>query len=190
MNICKVDGCGEKVKAKGYCNKHWLRLKRNGTLEPKILKNGPRSKFPDEYKSWESAIQRCYTKTNNAYKNYGGRGIKVCDRWLEKTYGFSNFIEDMGAKPSHERTASGGKPIWTLDRIDANGDYCPENCRWATWVEQESNKRNSAAIPGIHKQCRVWIVRHRTRAVNIRASFPSEEMAIEAKKDWIQKYPL
>lgn len=189
--ICKARNCARTdIKSHGYCNLHWQRLKRNGTLEPKMLKNGPRSKYPEEYKSWEGALQRCYTKTNNAYRNYGGRGIKMCDRWTEKPYGFSNFIKDMGPKPSYERTATGGKPLYSLDRIDPNGDYCPENCRWATWLEQESNRRINSEKPGIHKQCRLWIARHRTASVNIRGSFPTEEMAIEAKNEWSIKYPL
>lgn len=191
MKECLANDCNRTdIKAKGYCSMHWQRLRRNGSLEPRMLKNGPRAKYPEEYKAWESAVHRCHTKSSNGYKNYGGRGIRVCDRWREKPYGFQNFIEDMGPKPSYERTATGGKPIYSLDRIDVNGDYCPENCRWATWVEQEGNKRNNMEYPGVSQQCRTWIARHRTKAVNIRGSFPTKEMAVEAKKGWEQKYPL
>lgn len=189
--ICKAPGCERTdIKAKGYCHLHWQRLKRNGTLEPKILKNGPRSKYPEEYKALESARQRCYNKTNGGYKNYGGRGIKVCDRWLEKPYGFQNFMDDMGPKPSYARTPNGGKPIWTLDRIDPNGDYCPENCRWATWLTQESNKRNNSDVPGVRFSNGLWVARHRTSTVVIQASFKEKDLAIEAKKYWNKKYPL
>lgn len=169
---------------------HWQRIKRNGSLEPKILKNGPRSKYPEEYNSWASMRDRCTNKNHRYYNAYGGRGIKICDRWLELPNGFVNFIEDMGTKPSYDRTSTGGKPIYTLDRIDPDKDYCKENCRWATWLEQEQNKTNSSEYPGIHKQCRMWIARHRTRSVNIRGSFSTKEMAIEAKKYWEEKYPL
>ena len=72
---------------------------------------------------------RCYTKKNKNYPHYGGRGIKVCQRWLDS---IDNFILDMGERPS---------PIHSLDRIDVNGDYCPENCRWATQKEQCMNQR-------------------------------------------------
>ena len=187
--ICKADGCNRTdIKGKEYCSMHWQRIKRNGSLAPKILKNGPRMEYPEEYKSWASMRDRCTNPSNRAYALYGGRGIKICDRWLDLPNGFVNFIEDMGRKPSYERTATGGKPLYSLDRIDPDGDYCPENCRWATWLTQENNKRTSTL--GIRKQNRMWITRHRTKSVNVWGSFPTEEMAIAAKKDWIEKYPL
>lgn len=190
-NVCIAPECSRTdIKSHGYCNLHWQRIKRHGSTEPKILKNGPRSKYPEEYKALESARQRCYNKTNRAYKNYGGRGIKVCDRWLEKPYGFSNFMEDMGAKPSYARTPNGGKPVWTLDRIDPDGDYCPENCRWATWLTQETNKRTNAEHPGVRLVDGLWVVRHRTSTVVIRGSFKTKEQALEAKTEWNKKYPL
>ena len=80
------------------------------------------------WRSWKSMKQRCYLKTMHSYKYYGGRGIKVCDRWLES---FANFASDMGERP--EGT--------TLDRIDSNGDYTPENCRWSDIHTQNTNRR-------------------------------------------------
>lgn len=85
---------------------------------------------------WRSMKSRCYYPKNVGYPNYGGRGIKVCDRWLGE-HGFENFLADMGEVPGRE---------YSLDRIDVNGDYTPENCRWATWKEQSNNKRNSRLI--------------------------------------------
>lgn len=188
--ICKAEGCDRTdIKGKGYCSMHWQRMRKHGSLTPKILKNGPRSQYPEEYKAWEGARQRCYVKTNRAYKNYGGRGIKMCDRWLEKPYGFSNFMEDMGPKPSYERTPRGGNPVWSLDRIDYDGDYCPENCRWADWVTQAGNRGTVHGTAGVKQIDGLWVVRHRTAKAVIRGSFATEEMAIEAKKDWEKKYP-
>ena len=77
---------------------------------------------------------RCYNKNHSKYDSYGGRGIKVCDRWLEDSV---NFYADMGPRPSQKHS---------LDRIDVNGDYCPENCRWATPKEQGNNRRNNHKV--------------------------------------------
>jgi hypothetical protein len=87
-----------------------------------------------EYKAWCSMKDRCYNPRIQSYPHYGGRGIKVCDRWLES---FSNFYSDLGPKPSPEHS---------LDRIDVDGDYCPENCRWASPTEQANNKRHNVYV--------------------------------------------
>lgn len=89
------------------------------------------------YVCWQSMLRRCDTPNAKNYHRYGGRGIKVCDRWLKENNGFENFVNDMGIRPSKQHT---------LDRIDVNGDYCPENCRWATWKEQENNRRNNNKV--------------------------------------------
>ena len=78
--------------------------------------------------------ERCLTKTNHSYSQYGGRGIKICDRWLGPE-GFANFVEDVGAPP----------PGTSLDRVDVNGNYEPGNVRWATPKEQSANTRRSAS---------------------------------------------
>lgn len=86
-----------------------------------------------EENSHHSMVQRCTNPKNDHYHRYGGRGIKVCDRWLS----FKNFYEDMGPRPAG----------MTLDRYpDQNGNYEKDNCRWATQAEQHSNRRDNVII--------------------------------------------
>lgn len=81
------------------------------------------------YGSYQAMKHRCLNPKNKHYINYGGRGITICQRWLDS---FRNFMEDMGPKPT---------PKHTIDRIDSDGNYEPGNCRWATPKEQSKNKR-------------------------------------------------
>lgn len=87
---------------------------------------------------WLRMRNRCNNKNNEQYKNYGGRGIKVCDEWLNKDNGFMNFY--------NWAINNGYKENLTIDRIDVNGDYEPNNCRWITMFDQQSNKRNNRFI--------------------------------------------
>lgn len=112
-------GCIHKNSPKGVNKKHGH--KSNGA---------PTS----EYAIWSSMKARCLNPKNAAYKYYGGRGIKVCDRWV---INFENFIQDMGRKPFKN---------YTLERIDVNGNYEPVNCKWASYKEQGNNRRNNRRI--------------------------------------------
>lgn len=85
------------------------------------------------YQSWRGAKERCLSPKHIQYRSYGGRGIQICSRWLGPD-GFSNFLEDMGERPSKDHS---------IDRIDSNGNYEPSNCRWLTRKEQSRNKTNN-----------------------------------------------
>lgn len=91
------------------------------------------SKLP-EYKHWTGMINRCENPGATRFEHYGGRGIKICERWREN---FKNFYEDMGPRPA---------PGYSVDRIDTNGDYEPNNCRWATPMEQSRNTRANRLV--------------------------------------------
>jgi hypothetical protein len=84
-----------------------------------------------EYRAWLNMKERCYNPNNNRFKHYGGRGIRVCDRWLNS---YPVFLADMGRRPS---------PQHSIDRVNNDGLYTPENCRWATVVEQRKNQRRA-----------------------------------------------
>lgn len=93
-----------------------------------------------EYKIWKGINQRCNNANNQDYKDYGGRGIRVCKRW-EK---FENFYTDMGMRPSKKHS---------IDRVNVDGRYSPDNCRWATPTEQARNRRkrkSKLGVTGIH----------------------------------------
>ena len=96
------------------------------------------------YRSWGSMKSRCMNPRAHGYKYYGGRGIKVCERWL---HSFKNFLADMGERPDG----------LTLDRYpDNDGNYEPGNCRWATWKQQAANRRNTLILgrsrsAGLHR---------------------------------------
>lgn len=94
-----------------------------------------RKLYPKEEGSYRNMLSRCYNPKSTGYRHYGGRGVKVCERWRES---FLNFLEDMGERPEG----------LTLDRINPKGNYEPSNCRWADAFTQSRNKRDSILTYG------------------------------------------
>jgi hypothetical protein len=112
-----------------------------------------------EFRVWSSVKNRVLSQKSAIFHNYGGRGIKICDRWKDS---FENFLEDMGYRPNLS---------YTLDRIDNNGDYEPGNCRWATYKEQGRNRRTNMRIThnGETLASAEWAERLGIKAATIRA---------------------
>lgn len=128
--VCSLSDCNSKYYAKGFCRIHWQRSYYHGDpyhIPARYVpfKHGMHN--TPEYRAYQMMKQRCNNPKYPEYRYWGGKGIKVCNRWLES---FNNFIEDMGMRPT---------PNHSLDRIDPNGNYEPSNCRWATGSLQMHN---------------------------------------------------
>lgn len=139
--------CGNKTNVRGY---HLLQNRvnscgclRNDVLAEMLRTHGMTDTSP--YRSWSGMLSRCENTNDERYKDYGGRGIAVCDEWHD----FEMFWGDM---------KKGYAEGLTLDRIDVNGNYCPENCKWSTQKEQANNRRNNVIISfnGITQTLSQW----------------------------------
>lgn len=131
--------CGKHLTASGYRIKNG-HVKSCGCLQRETASNNAHkqgthyaSKSP-EYRAWRAMKRRCYYKKYQNYHLYGGRGIRVCKRWL---HSFSNFLADVGPRPSAKHS---------LDRKNSNKNYTPKNVRWATVEEQNKNRRKYGTI--------------------------------------------
>lgn len=129
--LCKCD-CGEEVVARtSHLNSGGTQSCGCYNKEKSVTHGGCQTRL---YGVYNNIKQRCYNSNNTQYKDYGGRGIRICEEWKV----FSSF-ENWAHLNGYEDTLS-------IDRIDNDGDYCPENCKWSTFKEQANNKRNNRYI--------------------------------------------
>ena len=137
--LCVCD-CGNNSVVEGRALRSG-RSKCCGCRKDTLIKHGhsKKGKITKEYSCWQGMNHRCYYKSNTYYHRYGGRGIKVCDRWR---FSFENFLSDMGLAPSKNHS---------LDRIDNDGNYEPSNCRWAEYEQQCNNKSRCRIVTCLGK---------------------------------------
>lgn len=130
---CAIAECPFTVHSRGWCQKHYMRFWRHGDPQCSDLTMHGQNKTT-EYKIWCGLIQRCENPNNPRFADYGGRGIKICERWRRS---FMDFLRDMGQRPSTNHS---------LDRIDNNGGYELTNCRWATRQQQQRNRKTNRLL--------------------------------------------
>ena len=131
---CQCD-CGAVSTVDGACLRTGNTLSCGCLAAEGMHRTHGRSRTPTHV-VWSHMLARCRNKRLKCWKNYGGRGIKVCDRWQGRE-GFRHFLDDMGERPS---------PQHSIERTDVNGDYEPSNCVWATAVAQSNNRRNNHRV--------------------------------------------
>lgn len=166
----KSCGCLRKENAGKLSKRHGKSRYADGTIRP-------------EFNAWVGIKTRCYNKNRPEYERYGGRGIKVCGRWLDS---FENFYDDMGERPTDDHS---------IDRIDNDEDYSPENCRWATHEQQSRNQRlrkdNNTGIRGVryYKRDKMYHANISINGKNMNlGKFESFSDAAKARVDAEMKY--
>ena len=147
-------------------------------LKEKLTTHGMSSHYMN--RKWRAIKNRCYNKKTDRYKDYGGRGIIMCEEWKDS---FEQFYEDMGERPS---------PDYTLDRIDNDGPYAPWNCKWSDSTEQAINKRylkesssgeKNISLDGNMYSCRISRYKHQ------RTCYTSDlEDAVKIRDLWLKEY--
>lgn len=160
---CKVEGCnnsgvvdprrGKAYFPNGFCNMHYKRWAAHG--DPLVTHKHRSRRVYENHPLlfvWRSIRNRCVNPKSKYYSDYGGRGITLCLRW-QGVAGFSNFVSDMGERPSKKHS---------IDRINNEGPYSPENCQWATMHQQTANRRGNNVCVGVS-----WITKRQKWSAKI-----------------------
>src|SRR5262245_34706055 len=164
---CRCD-CGTEKDVRGNTLR-WGSTQSCGCLHRDQMTRHGRAET-SEYFVWGSMLQRCYNPKHRQFRHYGGRGIRVCDRWGES---FANFLAEMGKRP----------PGLQLDRIDNDRGYEPGNCRWATTTEQSRNRRS----------CRLLTLGDETMPLSawaVRTGLPENTIRNRLRRGWSDERTL
>lgn len=142
-------------------------------------------KFPKEYNSYRGMKARCLNRSDESYKDYGRRGIKICKRWLGRN-GFEHFLEDMGPRPIGKH---GKMCQFSIDRIDPNDDYCKENCIWGDWYDQAAHRRTEGDVAGVYfnKERKTFVANIQVLGKRKTKSFKKLEDAINQRISWLDE---
>lgn len=178
MQHCSVPSCMNKLKCRALCSTHYKQVIKHGGVRSITIDLHGDTKST-EYRSWGQMKARCYNKNHHAYMRYGGRGILVCDRWRTS---YSHFLADMGRKPNK---------TYSLDRLSPNGNYEPSNCRWASYNEQATTRRNSKPNVGVifDRNTKTWRASLTFKGVRVlHKRFKRYEDAISARQKANEKY--
>lgn len=149
------------------------------------------------YQVWRAMLSRCYNKNASGYKWYGGKGIEVCKEWKNEENGYLNFYNWSIKNGYKEEKLKSGRNKYTIDRINGEEDYCPNNCRWVTYETQLTNLSklctNKSGYIGVSwsKRDKKWIcvisIKNHSKCIGV---FKTQKEAVEARNNYIDKNNL
>lgn len=183
MRTCEISGCINRHAARGFCINHYRLFKKHG--DPNVNKAPEQHGMTgtDEHRIWAGIKTRCFNNKVVEYPRYGGRGITMCDEWRDS---FAAFYDHMGKRPSKDHS---------VDRINNDGDYEPNNVRWATREEQMRNTRlhsnNTSGVRGVSpvKADKTWLASiHYEGKLRSLGKFKKLEDAVQARIKAEKKY--